>query len=144
MNIEGQQISNPKVPLSLSRFTLLSVQMMANVGLRSVTPNDEDFLLRLYGTTRPEVSLFGWDDAEKQAFITMQFQMQARSYAMEFPNAEHSVITYGGKSAGRAIVNRTPTAISLTDIAVMPEFRGKGIATTVIERLQDEAAPNKP
>jgi ribosomal protein S18 acetylase RimI-like enzyme len=139
MNTERQQLSDRKVPLSLSRFTLLSVQMMAKISLRNVTPNDEAFLLRLYGTTRPEVGLFGWDEAEQQAFIAMQFQMQARSYVMEFPNADHSVITYGGKSAGRAIVNRTPTAISLTDIAVMPEFRGKGIATTVIERLQDES-----
>ncbi|MBV9241181.1 MAG: GNAT family N-acetyltransferase, partial [Acidobacteria bacterium] len=30
--------------------------------------------------------------------------------------------------------------LSLTDIAVLPEFRRNGIATTVIQRLQEEAA----
>ena len=114
--------------------------MIADVGLRPVTSNDEAFLLRLYATTRPEIDHFGWGEPEKQAFVAMQFQMQTRSYAMQFPDAEISVITVEGEDAGRIIVNRTPTAISLTDIAVLPEFRGKGIATTVIERLQEEAA----
>ena len=113
--------------------------MSADVVLRAVTPNDEAFLLRLYGSTRPEIAQFGWDAAEQQAFITMQSQMQTRFYAMQYPNAEQSVITYQGQSAGRVIVDRAPAANSLTDIAVLPEFRGKGIATTVITRLQEEA-----
>src|SRR3569623_2003586 len=69
----------------------------------------------------------------------MQFQMQTMSYAMQFPNAEQRVIKFQGLDAGRLIVDRTSTAISLTDIAVLPEFRGKGIATTVSERLQEKA-----
>jgi len=113
--------------------------MSADVILRAVTASDEAFLLRLYGSTRPEVAQFGWDKAEQQAFIMMQFQMQLRSYEQQFPNAEQSILTYQGRSAGRVIVHRTPTAVSLTDIAVLPEFRGKGIATAVIERLKDEA-----
>ena len=114
--------------------------MASSVALRVATPNDEAFLLQLYATTRPEVAHFGWDSAEQQAFISMQFQMQTRSYAMQFPNADHDIITYDGRNAGRVIVNRTSTALSLTDIAVLPDLRGNGIATAVIERLQDEAA----
>jgi ribosomal protein S18 acetylase RimI-like enzyme len=114
--------------------------MSADVVLRAVTPSDEAFLLRLYGSTRPEISQFEWGDAEQLAFITMQSQMQTRSYALQHPKAEHSVITYQGQSAGRVIVDRKAACVSLTDIAVLPEFRGKGIATTVIKRLQEEAA----
>ena len=114
--------------------------MSTDVVLRAVTPNDEAFLLRLYGSTRPEIAQFGWDAAEQQAFITLQSQMQTRSYAMQYPNAEHSVIKYRGQSAGRVIVDRTAAAVSLTDIAILPEFRGQGIATTVIKRLKEEAA----
>jgi ribosomal protein S18 acetylase RimI-like enzyme len=140
INAEGQQISGDDVRfVGLSPHVII-LQMIADVGLRPVTSNDEAFLLRLYATTRPEIDHFGWGEAEKQAFVAMQFQMQTRSYAMQFPDAEISVITVEGEDAGRVIVNRTPTAISLTDIAVLPEFRGKGIATTVIERLQEEAA----
>jgi ribosomal protein S18 acetylase RimI-like enzyme len=119
---------------------MISLQMIVAIGLRAVTAHDEAFLLRLYSTTRPEIDQLVWGEAEKQAFIAMQFQMQTRSYAMQFPDAETSVITVEGEDAGRMVVNRTANAISLTDIAVLPEFRGKGIATTVIERLQEEAA----
>lgn len=113
--------------------------MAATVALRAVKPGDDAFLLRLYGTTRTEVSEFGWDEAERQAFIAMQFNAQTRSYAMQHPKAEHSVVTYSGQDAGRLIVDRAPTSLLLTDIAVLPEFRGKGIATTIIQRLQEEA-----
>jgi ribosomal protein S18 acetylase RimI-like enzyme len=83
--------------------------------------------------------MFGWDSAEQQAFLRMQFDMKARAYAMQYPRAEHSIIVQGGKAAGRLIVDRDAARMSLTDIAVMPEFRGKAIATTIIKRLQQEA-----
>jgi ribosomal protein S18 acetylase RimI-like enzyme len=112
--------------------------MQAEIVLRAVTPDDEAFLLNLYATTRPEVAQLGWGDAEQQAFIAMQFQMQTRSYAMQCPNAEQSILTKNGETVGRVIVDRTPTAVSLIDIAVLPEFRGQGIATAVLELLQEE------
>jgi len=112
---------------------------MSDVILRGVTAADEDFLVGLYATTRPEVAMFGWDEAEQHAFIRMQFDMQRRSYAMQSPTAEHSVIAYEGRNAGRLIVERSATSLSLTDIAILPEFRQKGIATLIIKRLQDEA-----
>jgi ribosomal protein S18 acetylase RimI-like enzyme len=113
--------------------------MPADIGLRAVTPSDDAFLLRLYGTTRPDVAMFGWDAAEQQAFLRMQFDVQARSYSMQSPDSEQSVIMFDGGNAGRLIVDRSGSDISLTDIAVLPEFRGKGIATTIITRLQREA-----
>src|SRR5436305_1584692 len=113
---------------------------MIDVVLRAVTSADEEFLVRLYGSTRPEIAMFGWDDAEQHAFIRMQFDMQRRSYAIQSPNAEHSIIIHQKRQAGRLIVDRDPAAISLADIAVLPEYRGKGIATKIIGRLQDEAS----
>src|SRR5256885_4338244 len=116
--------------------------MSPDVVLRAVTPDDDAFLVKLYGTTRPEVSMFGWDTAEQQAFVRMQFDMQTRSYTPQYPNAEHSIITLSRRDAGRLIVNRSADAITLTDIAVLPEFRGRGIATSILERLQGEAVRN--
>ena len=109
------------------------------IELRDVTSDDEKFLCELYHTTRSdEVAAFGWSKAEQDSFLTMQFTMQQQAYKMQYPDAEHSVILFDGEPAGRVIVDRSAHAVSLTDIAVLPKFRGRGIASRIISRLQDE------
>lgn len=104
-------------------------------------PEDEDFLLAVYASTRrEEVALWGWD-AEKQAgFLRMQFSMQRQSYELQFPGADQRLILTDGHRAGRLILHRTPTEIRVVDIALLPEYRGAGIGTRVIQGLQAEAA----
>jgi ribosomal protein S18 acetylase RimI-like enzyme len=70
----------------------------------------------------------------------MQFEMRERSYAMQFPAAEHSVILFGDERAGSMIVDKTGKNITLADIAVLPQFRKSGIATNLVGQIQDEAA----
>ncbi len=69
----------------------------------------------------------------------MQFSIRARAYAMQFPAADNYVILLGGEPAGQMIVDRSGSGILLVDIAVLPEFRGRGIATHLIGELQAEA-----
>jgi ribosomal protein S18 acetylase RimI-like enzyme len=109
------------------------------VNLRAITPDDEAFLVRLYGSTRPEVSMLGWNENEQYAFFKMQLEMQTRSHLMHRPDAEYSIILLNSDPVGRLVVERDPSRISLVDIAVAPEFRGNGIAKTVIDQLQDDA-----
>jgi len=110
------------------------------VDLRPATASDEEFLYCVYAASRSdEFAPLGWDAGQLDTFLKMQFDMQTRSYGMQSPNAETSVIEYESNPAGRVIVDRDDARIYLTDIAVAPEFRGKRIASTVIERLQVEA-----
>jgi len=107
---------------------------------RDATPNDEEFLRKLYHSTRSdEVKAFGWDEAQQESFLDMQFRMQQNAYRMQYPNAEHSVIVCDRNAVGRLIVDRSGSETSLTDIAILPEFRGRGIASNLIKELQDEA-----
>lgn len=109
------------------------------LGLRKVLAEDDDFLRRLYRTTRAdEVAAFGWSEAEQDSFIKMQFEMREASYAMQYPAAEHSVVLVDGVQAGRIIVDRSGDVTSLTDIALLPEFRGRGFASRLIGGLQKE------
>jgi ribosomal protein S18 acetylase RimI-like enzyme len=110
------------------------------IHLRNVRDDDEQFLIELYaGTRAAEVAAFGWDQARIDAFLKMQFCVRQQAYRMQFPNADHSVIEFDGLPAGSLIVDRSKERISLTDIAVLPGFRGRGIASQIIRRLQAEA-----
>ena len=114
------------------------------ISLRDATDDDAEFLFAAYRSTRAaEVAMFGWDEAQQDTFLRMQFDMQKRSYEMQVPNAASSVIVWETEDAGRLIVNRTETAISLTDIIVLPEFRRRGIAANLIGQLQKEAAEKR-
>ncbi|CAN5588206.1 hypothetical protein BH10ACI3_BH10ACI3_21130 [soil metagenome] len=115
--------------------------MPEKIILRAVTDDDEAFLAEVYySSRRDEVSAFGWDEAQQDSFLAMQFSIRQLSYAMQYPDGEDSVILYENEPAGRIIIGRSGAEISLIDIAVLPQFQGNGIGSEIISRLKQEAA----
>lgn len=111
------------------------------ISLRPVREEDPEFLYEVYFSTRQaEVEQFGWDRPQVEAFVRMQFNARQAAYKMRFPLAVHEVIIVGETPAGRLIVDRSDGQILLTDIAVLPQFQGKGVASHVVRGLQKEAA----
>ena len=102
-------------------------------------PDDGDFLLSVYASTRPELTGLGWPAKQQDAFTRMQFDAQTRHYRLSFPDAIYSVISAGGEPAGRLIVDHADDQILIIDIALLPEFRRTGIGNRLIRRLLDQA-----
>lgn len=104
-------------------------------------PEDDAFLFRLYADTRQsELLAWGWDEAAQHAFLSMQWNAQKHSYAMQYPAAEQFLIVCNSERAGRMLVNRTDRELVLVDLTLLPEFRNKGIGTSLLRDLQTEAA----
>jgi len=115
--------------------------MEGSVTLRSSMPDDRDFLLAVYSRTRDEeLSLSGWDDNQKRAFLEMQFHAQSQQYGLCYPQADSSVILLDDLPVGRFLVDRSGPDIMLVDIALLPEYRNQRIGTTLIQSLLNEAA----
>jgi GNAT superfamily N-acetyltransferase len=110
------------------------------VTLRSSTPDDRDFLLAVYSSTRDEeLSLSGWDDNQKRAFLEMQFRAQSQQYGLCYPQVDSSIILLGDLPVGRFLVDRSGPDIMLVDIALLPGYRNQSIGTTLIQSLLNEA-----
>ena len=110
------------------------------VALRAVQPEDEEFLLGVYASSRAdEMALVDWDEAQKQAFLRSQFEAQTAQYHARFPDAEYSIILYQGSPVGRFWIGRTPEQIRLLDIEVLPEFRNQGIGAVLLKSLLAES-----
>ena len=108
--------------------------------LRPAGADDEAFLFALYASTRAEeLALVPWSDAEKDAFLRMQFEAQRRHYATYYPTAAHDVVLADGEPAGRLYVDRREDEISVIDIALLPEYRGRGIGTQLLTPILAEA-----
>lgn len=108
--------------------------------MRPATAADHSFLLGLFASARPELSLINLDDRQRQALIEMQFNAQRRQYDAAYPLAENNVILRDGFLIGRMLVDRRGRDFTLVDIALLPEYRNAGIGTSLIRTLLVEAA----
>jgi ribosomal protein S18 acetylase RimI-like enzyme len=80
-----------------------------------------------------------WDDAQKETFLRMQFDAQDAWWHENYAEASFDVILVDGEPAGRLYVHRGPSEIRIVDIALMPEHRGGGVGTRLLEDLSAEA-----
>ena len=114
---------------------------VATIELRRVVPDDRAFLRAVYGSTRwEELEPTGWADEQKHAFLDHQFEAQDVYYRENYEGATYDVIVVDGFPAGRLYVARWPEQIRIMDIALLPAARGKGVGTTLLRELLDEAA----
>jgi ribosomal protein S18 acetylase RimI-like enzyme len=108
--------------------------------LRPAEEGDAVFLDRVYASTRvEELALVDWDQATKDAFLAMQSAAQMRYYRQVYPDADYLIVTVDGHPAGRLYVARLPDEIRLVDVALLPEYRGRGIGTALISGVLAEA-----
>ena len=115
----------------------------SGITLRPVSSSDRDFLLQVYASTREEeLAPVPWTDAQKAAFIEQQFDAQDRHYRAHYAGAslDVDVVEWDGAPAGRLYVARWSDEIRIIDIALLSEFRGRGIGTRLLRGLLDEAA----
>lgn len=116
---------------------------MASLSLRQAAQEDDPFLLAVYaGTREQEISSWGWSGEQAIDFIRMQYDMQKRSYAMQYPDASSFIIEAGGSDAGRLIVERSGEVWRIIDISILPGLRNQGIGSGTLAALQEECKAN--
>lgn len=110
------------------------------VELRQVSPDDDQFLLSVYASTRQEeLSQVEWEEGQKELFLRWQFDLQRREYETRFPNAAYRVILVDQQPAGRIWTGSDDEQIRLLDIALLPDFQNRGVGTALLRRLMDQA-----
>jgi len=120
--------------------------MSGAVTLRPVGLQDEEFLFQVYASTRvDELAQVPWSDEQKRAFCRMQFAAQHQHYQEHYAGAAFDVIELEGAPIGRLYVARWADEIRIIDIALLPEFRGRGVGSTLIKQVLAEGeAAGKP
>ena len=112
----------------------------SSITCRAVRPDDFDFLLEVYGSTRAdEMALVPWSDDQKQLFVKAQFAGQLEHYQNTFPTASHQIILASGRPVGRMYVARLEQEIRIADITLLPAERNAGIGSFLLKELLDEA-----
>jgi ribosomal protein S18 acetylase RimI-like enzyme len=111
-----------------------------HVDLRPATADDRDFLLSVYASTRArEMAIVSWPDAQKAAFVAMQFEAQDRAYRSTFPDARFLIVTSGATAVGRLCVAPLPDEIRVVDLTLLPDYRGMGIGSILLAEIIAES-----
>ncbi len=106
------------------------------IELRQAEEKDDSFIETVYRSTREdELKLTQWTEQQKWAFIKMQSMAQLAEYKTKFPGAAFQVIIYKKQDVGRFYTWENEYEIRLIDITLLPQFRGKGIGTSLLQGL---------
>jgi len=114
------------------------------VSLRPITEADLPTLLDIYASTRAdEMALVpDWSEADKRAFLTQQFMAQHQYYQEFYKGANLQIIEKEGVSVGRLYVhwNYSPSEVRIMDIALLPDYRRRGIGKKMLESVLNKGA----
>jgi hypothetical protein len=113
--------------------------LTGSVRLRPITERDEEFLFRVYASTRlEELAPTGWSGEQIEAFLRMQFSLQHTQYMENYKGADFSVILLGDVPVGRLYVKRTGSEMRVIDGGLMREIVGQADTKKLIVSLHVE------
>jgi ribosomal protein S18 acetylase RimI-like enzyme len=107
--------------------------------LRPERDDDLAFRLRLFRDSRPELALLPLPSPMLDQVVDFQFRAQTMSYRAQFPRARFDIIELDGAPIGRIVVDRPGSAIHIVDQALTPQYRNRGLGSTIMGALMREA-----
>ncbi|NVK42948.1 MAG: GNAT family N-acetyltransferase [Oceanospirillaceae bacterium] len=81
----------------------------------------------------------GWPADAIAAFLRHQCQLQYLYYLEHFPDGEFWIVERHGTAIGRLYLFWGETTLQLIDIALLPEFRGAGLGSALLDMLLTRA-----
>lgn len=111
-----------------------------DLSFRTVDDEDLGFVFSLYAQVRAqELAPVPWPEEAKRVFLQDQALLQHQHYVANYPGADLLVIENDAGPIGRIYVYRSKGEIRLMDIALLPDWRNRGIGGVLLRELMDEA-----
>lgn len=115
-------------------------QMDACLAMRHETEADFAFLCELYAEIRrEELAPVPWPEQAKREFLDAQCSLQRAHYARHYGDADLLLIVDDDTPIGRIYVHAASAEIRVMDIALLQEWRGRGIGSRLMRTILDEA-----
>jgi len=112
--------------------------------LRGEVDSDRPFLECLYRSVRwDELAPTPWSDEQKRQFLTWQFSLQYQHYGVHYRDADFGILEQSGVPVGRLYLFRGATDTRIVDISLLPDHRGCGVGTALLEAVFIEAAARR-
>jgi ribosomal protein S18 acetylase RimI-like enzyme len=111
--------------------------------LRPCTASDDAFLYALFSTTwESEVAALPNQNLA-QHVLRIQHIAQERRFASRYPGHDRFVVLVDDRPAGRLYVHQSGLSMHVVDLTLMPEFRSRGLGSSVVRDLFEVAAQER-
>ncbi len=109
--------------------------------LRSIEEDDHPDLLRIFIHSRPELmaAVADWELQSQNVFLGQQFQIQLDQYKNQYPQGRFDAVLAGEIIIGRLFTAKIENCLHLVDISLLPDYRNKGIGSSLMIDLLREA-----
>ena len=110
----------------------------------ALTPEAVSLAYRLFAVDKlAELAAIGVPQPQAEDLVQMQWRGRALTYANQYPGAEDWIISLeDGTPVGRYLLQKTPQGLRMIDFAILPEWRGQGIGTHVLQKLIHNTSTN--
>lgn len=108
------------------------------INLIPVSNEDQSFLLSLFLELKTDEFQFITEE-QRIPLLNQQFIIQHQGYNSKYPQHEHFIVTLHNQKIGQVRINYGEHTIQLIDISIQKQFQSKGIGTSIINQLQQEA-----
>lgn len=113
--------------------------MTEPITLRDRTTADEPLLFALFAETKAaDLAPLGLTPEQLRPLLEMQYRGREMTYAAGYARVWDALICHSSTAVGRILIDRASDHWRLIDIAVQPSSRGRGIASQVIQLLQQQ------
>ena len=108
--------------------------------LRPASAGDRPFLLHLFTQDKiEELQARHWDPALRDQVMAQQFAAQEQYYRSNSPGADAYIAQADGLAVGRLTTGDLGSRLHVMDVALLPEWRGRGLGSWLITRCQAQA-----
>ena len=112
--------------------------------LRPARTDDQEFLYRLfYSVYSEKLQLVPLNAEEKKTLVELMYQSFTRHYDSLAAGSDDRLVLLNNESIGRMILFQMREEIRLADLAILPQYRGRGIGTALISQVQTESMMSK-
>lgn len=109
------------------------------LALRPETAADAAFLFTLHETVKgAELALMPVDEPMRRQLLDMQFRAMTMSYRSGFPAGRFEIITLNEVPIGRLITDNGQDRFRIVYIALLSEWRNRGISTVLMTSVLDK------
>lgn len=113
---------------------------LPHLRLRNETALDVPLLFQLFSASRAtELAPVPWADEHKQAFLQQQFTAQTEAYRGAYAGGRFMVVEANGLAIGRLYLAHLDGDLRIVDIALLPEWCGRGIGSRLLADVLAEA-----
>lgn len=106
-----------------------------------VNNDDESFIFSIFASSRPDLEwMTGLGEVMKAELIRQQFMCEQEYLKREYPDAALSIVLLEGEPIGRLYVHRGAKTFRVIAIALLPEYRGRGIGKDLLSGILKEAS----